>query len=73
MLLNIPRLKGSQAMQILFVKDPLLPMIRSGLMMNSMLYEKDYGLDCKALLSFQPSNESYEVIALNSNKRTSQK
>ena len=26
------------------VKDPVLPMILSGLTMNFMLYEKDYGL-----------------------------
>ena len=54
-------------------KDPVLPMILSGLTLNFKLYEKDYGLDRKALLSFQPSNESCEVIALNSNKGPSKK
>ena len=49
-----------------YVKDPVLHMILSGLTMNFMLYEKDYGLDRKALLSFQPSTESCEVIALTS-------
>ena len=37
--------------------DPVLPMILSGLTMNIMLDEKDYGLDRKAL-SFQISTES---------------
>ena len=50
------------------LKDPVLPMILSGLTMNFMLYEKDYGLNRKALLSFQPSNESCEVIDLTQTK-----
>ena len=41
-------------------EDPVLPIILSGLTMNFMLYQKDYGLDRKVLLSFQPSNESCE-------------
>ena len=49
----------------------MLPKILSGLTMNFMLYEKDYGLAI-ARLSCQPSNGSCEVIALNSNKRLSQ-
>ena len=43
------------------------PMILSGLPMNFILYEKDYGLAIARL-----HNERYEVIALNSNKRHSQ-
>ena len=46
-------------------------MILSGLTMNLILYEKDYGLAIATLaLSFQPSHERNEVIALNSNKKT---
>ena len=56
------------------LKDPVLPMILSGMTMNFILYEKDYGLAIARLcivVSF--SNERYEVIVLNSNKRHSQK
>ena len=51
-------------------KDPVLPMILSGLTMNFILYEKDDGLAiarlCICRVNFQMN---VEVIALNSNKR----
>ena len=55
-----------------FFKDLVLPMILSGLTMNFLLYEKDYDLAI-ARQCIVVSNERYEVVALNSNKRHSQK
>ena len=51
--------------QFLAFKDPVLPMILSCVTMNFMLYEKKlWPSNRKALMSFQPSNESCEVSFL---------
>ena len=52
-------------------KDLVLPMILPGLTMNFILYEKDCGLAIARLCIVVSTRN--EVIALNSNKRHSQK